>query len=199
MKHEQKLAYLAGFIIGDGNLGDGYIIRAVEENKNFIKNVFSEMFIEVFGRKPKVYFDRYNNSYVAYLHCKNIWGFLAKDVGIETKTKSRTVKTPDMIVRGSDHVKAAFLSGIFDAEGSVILMKDPHHKNGYLRIQLKMCSSELVEEISLSLSGLGIRNSLYHYKEFSMIQINGKKQCRKFNEIIGFNHCSKNQKLMALL
>ena len=198
-ENTEKLAYLSGFIVGDGNLGEGYIIRAVEENKDFIENIFSETFNEVFGRKPKIYFDKYNNSFVAYVHCKNIWEFLANEVGVETRTKSRTVKTPLLIASGSQRLKIAFISGIFDAEGSVILMKDSHHKNGYPRIQLKMCSSILVGEISSMLRIFGIMNKEYKYSTFSMIQINGKKQCKNFNDIVGFKHPVKDEKLRALL
>ena len=198
-ENTEKISYLSGFIIGDGNLGKGYIIRAVEENKGFIEDVFCEIFNDVFNRKPKIYFDKFNNSFVAYVHCKEIWNYLAVNVGIETRTKSRTVKTPSMILNGSEKIKSAFISGIFDAEGSVIIMNDNHHKSGYLRIQLKMCSHDLVSEISTFLSELGIKNRLYKYNTFSMIQINGKEQCGKFKNIIGFKHSLKNAKLRAFL
>lgn len=198
-ENSENLAYLTGFIIGDGNLGDGYIVRAVEENIEFIDNIYSELFNKVFGVKPKIYFDKFNNSYVAYIHCKNIWEYLSDIVGIETRTKSRTVITPVMVEKGNTKQKIAFISGIFDAEGSVILMKDSHHKKGYLRIQLKMCSKLLVKQISYMLSFFGIGNRLYQYHNFSMIQINGRNQCKIFYDIIGFKHPIKNKKLKALL
>ena len=78
----ENLAYVTGFILGDGNLGNGYLVRAVEENEAFL-NKFSEIFESIFKRKPKIYFDKFNRSYVAYVHSKKIWQFLS-DFGINT-------------------------------------------------------------------------------------------------------------------
>lgn len=196
---EEKLAYLAGFIIGDGNLGDGYIVRAVEESKVFMEDVFAKTFDDVFGKKPKIYFDSFNNSYVAYVHCKAIWEYLAEDVGIQTRTKSRTATVPKLIANGSERIKMQFVSGIFDAEGSVILMNDSHHRAGYLRIQFKVYSRTIAGEIASMLSSFGISNRLYEYSEFSMIQINGRARCEKFNDIVGFKHPAKDTKLRLFL
>ena len=47
-----EMAYLAGFIIGDGNISnEDYRIRAVEENEMFIK-FFAETFGKTFGKTP---------------------------------------------------------------------------------------------------------------------------------------------------
>ena len=124
-----EMAYAAGFIIGDGNLSDGYRIRAVEENEEFMK-AFVESFGKAFGKTPKIYFDRYNNSFVAYLYSKKIWGFLTTELEIPAGNKSRTVRIPSKIKTSADEIKSAFLSGIFDAEGSVTKVKDSHHPNG---------------------------------------------------------------------
>ena len=96
-------------------------------------------------------------------------------------------------------VKKSFISGIFDAEGSVIQMKDKRHNNGYPRIQFKICSHKITKEIHELLESFGINSKLYHYDIFSMIQINGKIQCKKFHDKIGFAHPIKNQKLRTLL
>lgn len=193
----ENLAYLAGFIIGDGNLSKGYLIRAVEENRDFIEH-FSDIFLGVFGRRPKIYFDKYNNSYVAYIHSKRIWNFLVR-FGIPPGNKSRTVRIPEKIMRSEKHVLCSFLSGIFDAEGSVFLMMDSRHKSGYIRIQLKMHNNSLVKEIYEKLVFLGIKPRIYKYDDFSMIQINGRKECKKFHDMIGFGHPIKNGKISNYL
>ena len=189
----EDLAYLLGFIIGDGNLGQGYIVRAVEEHKEFIEQ-YSDVFENVFNRRPKIYFDKYNNSYVAYLHSKKIWNFLV-ECEIPHGTKSRTARLPSQL-KNSRHAKD-FISGIFDAEGFVIMMRDPHHVNGYLRIQFKIFNHDLAKDIFDELIGIGLSPRLYNYNEFSMIHLNGKKQCKLFHDNIGFRHPIKKSKLDA--
>src|SRR3989338_3871474 len=84
-----NLAYLIGFITGDGNLSSAYLVRAVEENEEFI-NSFSTLFDNEFGRRPKVYFDRFNGSFVAYLHSKSIWQQI-NEAGVPLGDTSRIV------------------------------------------------------------------------------------------------------------
>jgi hypothetical protein len=189
----KDLAYLMGFIIGDGNLGQGYIIRAVEEHKEFIES-YTNLFEKVFNRRPKIYFDKFNNSYVAYLHSKAIWNFFVSN-GIPSGTKSRTARLPSEI-RDTEFAKY-FISGIFDAEGSIFLMKDSHHMNGYPRIQFKIHNHGLTKDIFDELVGIGLKPRLYKYKEFSMIHINGRKQCKIFHVNVGFQHPIKKRKLGA--
>jgi len=195
MKH---LAYLAGFIIGDGNLSSGYLIRAVEENRDFIER-FSDIFLKVFDKRPKIYFDKYNNSYVAYIHSKKIWNFLVCEFGIPAGNKSRTLRMPKKIMKAEKSVLCAFLSGIFDAEGSVFLMKDSHHKSGYIRIQIKMHNHKFIKEVYEKIKLLGINPRVYRYDDFSMIQINGRRECKKFHDMIGFGHPIKNGKISNYL
>ena len=194
-----ELAYVAGFIIGDGNLSDKYLIRAVEENKDFLKEIFCKKFYETFGIFPKVYFDRYNNSYVAYLHSKKIWNVFVKELNIPNGDKSKIVRIPEEIRFSDNLTKAAFLSAIFDAEGSAIIMKDSHHPHGYIRIQLKVHNEKLAKDIFDLLNNLEIKPKIYFYDGFAVLQINGKKQCKLFLEKVGFKHPLKNEKLSIFL
>lgn len=189
----ENLAYLIGFIIGDGNLSNKFLVRACDENKEFIDNVFVKKFKCVFKITPKVYFDKYNNSFVVYTYSKDVWEKL-KSFGIIPGTKSRTVRISDFL-KEEPKIRCSVVSGLFDAEGSVINMKDKHHKNGYLRIQLKVHNHDLAKDIFGILLLENIRAKIYNYKEFSMIQINGKKQCYNFNKVIGFKHPIKAKKL----
>ena len=143
----KDMAYVIGFIIGDGNISQSYIVRAVEENENFIKG-FAETFFLAFGRMPKIYFDKYNNSFVAYVHSKEIWNYLANVMEIPKGTKSQIVRIPDEVKHSNEEIKCALISGLFDAEGSVIKMKDPiHHPKGYLKIQFKVHNKDLARDV----------------------------------------------------
>lgn len=197
MQKHENMSYLTGFIIGDGNLSSKYLVRVVEEDKEFIHGVFARKFLHVFDISPKVYFDSYNNSYVAYVHSKAIWTAF-RNMGIPAGNKSRIVRISEHIKKDTK-LRCALLSGLFDAEGSVFEMRDSHHKNGYLRIQLKVHNNGLAKDIFEVLSLEGVKSRLYKYDEFSMIQINGRKQASVFAEKIGFKHPRKVKKLGALL
>ena len=197
MEFDEKLAYLTGFIIGDGNLGQGYIIRAVDENEEFISTVYSTIFENVFQARPKMYFDKYNKSFVAYIHSKKIWNTLV-ETGVQSGTKSRTANVPHCAYKNVKS-KMAFISGIFDAEGSIFIMKDKAHRNGYPRLQMKMCNRPITEFITENLKQIGMNPRLYHYPDFSVIQMYGKTQCNLFHNNVGFKHPIKNAKLRMLL
>lgn len=194
-----EAAYVAGFIIGDGNLSTHYLVRAVEENEDFIK-IFVEKFRKAFGRPPKVYFDTYNNSWVAHIHSKPIWEFLNGRLGIQSGTKSRIVRIPTPIMEARDEIKAALLSGLFDAEASVIVMKDKiHHPNGYLKIQFKIHNRNLARDVYKLLNEMQFMPRIYEYDEFSIVNLHGKSQGSMFLEKIGFVHPAKVAKLRHFL
>jgi len=192
-------AYIAGFLIGDGNLSSrDYLVRAVEENAEFIK-IFAEIFRKAFNQIPKIYFDTFNNSFVAYIHSKSIWLFFVEKLGIPPGNKSRRVRIPELIFNSPLETKVSFLSGLFDAEGSPNVQKDSHHPNGYPRIEFKVTSRGLIDDVSRLLSELSIKHNVYQYENFSMLGIYGREQCRKFIEIVGFKHPVKNRRLKAFL
>jgi len=190
-----EIAYITGFLIGDGNISDDYRIRAVEENEDYI-GFFAEMFGKAFGKSPKIYFDKYNNSFVAYVYSKEIWEFLVTELEIPKGNKSRIVKIPSKIRDSAEKIKSAFLSGIFDAEGCVTKVKDSHHPRGYLKIQFKVVNRGLVEDVSGVLKDLGIGCKVYHYNGFSLVYILGKTQSKLFLEKVGFKHPKKHEKLI---
>lgn len=190
---DENLGYLIGFMIGDGNLSNKYLVRACDKNKEFIDNVFVKKFRTVFKITPKVYFDKYNNSFVVYAYSKEAWEIL-KSFGVIPGTKSRTVRIL-YDLKEKSNIRCSIISGLFDAEGSIILMTDAHHKNGYLRIQLKVHNRGLAKDIFEILLLEDIKAKIYNYKEFSIVQINGKKQCYNFNKRIGFKHPVKAKKL----
>lgn len=198
MEINEDVAYVAGFVIGDGNLSKNYLVRAVEEDASFMR-LFSEVFHKAFNEKPKIYFDRFNHSFVAYIYSKSIWEFLVNELDIPSGNKSRIVRIPSNIKNSETKIKTGFLSGIFDAEASIMRTKDSHHPNGYTRIQFKVHNNKLAEDIYDLLIELNFRPRIYKYTEFSMVNLHGKQQCQLFLEKIGFRHPIKSEKLKRFL
>ncbi len=194
-----EAAYVAGFIIGDGNLAiTRYLVRAVEENEEFADK-FAEIFQKAFGKRPKIYFDKFNNSNVVYTHSKKIWEFLKNELEIPVGDKTRSAIIPSIIANAMVGIKSAFLSGIFDAEGSVVELKNKKWPNGRPQIQLKMHNPNFVMDLHKMLKDLGIDTRLYSYDDFALIYITGASHCKLFSEIAGFKHLVKNQKLRRFL
>jgi len=193
---DENLGYLIGFIIGDGNLSKKYLIRACDADKDFMEKIFVQKFKAAFKIAPRIYFDRYNNSFVAYTYSEEAWKTL-KRFGVLPGTKSRNVRILKSLKESK--IRCSIVSGLFDAEGSVIQMIDNHHKNGYLRIQLKVHNRGLAKDIFDILNAEKIKARIYNYDKFSILQINGKQQCYNFNKTIGFKHPKKTKKLTTFL
>ncbi len=118
---------------------------------------------------------------------------------IPSGTKSQIIRIPKFVSKSALKVKKEFISGIFDAEASVLKMIDSHHPKGYPRIQFKVVSHAITKDIHDILKLLDINSRIYRYNTFSMIHINGKTQCRLFHDKIGFRHPIKDKRLRALL
>ncbi len=202
---DKNLAYLIGFIIGDGNLSNQhshYLITAVDGSEEFMK-IYAKIFQKTFGKKPKIFFDKHNNTFVAYIHSKYIWEIFVNDLKIPAGTKSGTVRVPTYLINATDNIKSAFLSGIFDAEGSVVNMIDKAHPNGYSRIQFKVNNQKLGKDIAEMLNSLDIPckplNYEYPREKFATIILNGNNKCKLFLSKVGFKHPNKKNKIKRIL
>lgn len=202
IKLTKNISYLIGFMIGDGNLAadcSKNLVRMSEENEELVYEI-KDMFRKEFNENMKIYFDTYNNSFVLYKYSEKLWKYFVDEMKILSGTKSRIVRVPDQIMKTTDENKAAFLSGIFDAEGSVLNIKQKKsHPRGYLRIQFKVSSKNLAHEIYILLQELGMKPRIHNYeyrKEIcSFIHLNGKEQGKLFLKKVGFKHRIKNKKL----
>jgi len=187
----EKFCQILGYILGDGglNTNKGKIMSISLTDKdldllnyynNLIKSVFN---IERTGIKRK------GNSYgFVYPHYLGNY-FLNLDSNILTNSPKR--KIPDFIFSLPKNEVAAFLRGLFDAEGTF-----DHHS-----IQISMSSLFLIKQIQNLLLKFEINSNIYSDFEKNKkkwrykISIYGQRQLRIFKEEIGFNSIFKKERL----
>ena len=150
--------------------------------------------------------EEYLNSEISHLLLKKCEKIMVSGLyyevqtTIEPKELPRTYKRtiPNRFFTGNETVKRGFLRGLFSANGSVV-------KNG--RVRLKQSSFELISQVQMMLSSLGIKSYIVANKPKSIKFSNGAYTPRvsydlniasdrfKFAELIGFIHQRKNDKI----
>ncbi len=171
------LAYLIGFIVGDGNLSKkGYLIRLYDQNESFVRTILLPAFQEVFSKTPRVYYDTHNNGFVLYTNSKSIWTQI-KNFGVPIGSKAHRVEIPSLVQCAEKKSKLSFVAGLFDAEGSTgEIIDKKRHPKGYRYFQMKTVSPKLIEQTAQLLrSTIEVSPRTYHYNYGSILRINGLK------------------------
>lgn len=126
----EKTAYLAGVIIGDGYLADyfksdngrSYKVQIDLTDFDFITTIASltKKIIPTGARIIQKKVPAVNKSTWTFsVSNKSWWHFLTQTLKIPFGKKSRVVSVPDQIIKGSVSIKKAFLAGIFDTDGGL--------------------------------------------------------------------------------
>ena len=186
-----SLAYILGFAFGDGNISkSGYLTRLYDQDQQFVETTLKQRFIDSFGVKPGVSFDRSNNSYVLFKRSKATWNEL-HNLGLPAGRKARIIEIPPVIDLGNTTVKSEFISGVFDAEGSSTSFSEvDRHPKGYNYFEVKMYSPKFVEGLRKLLLEVSdeFAPKVYHYAYGSILRLNGKEQLRLVSSRLNLMH-----------
>jgi intein/homing endonuclease len=151
----EDLAWALGVIIGDGSCRDRRdgTIDITNQDLELIKKYVS--IFEGFGLKVSV--KKKTNHYRIYFICKPLRHWFEK-LGVDYALASNK-KTPHVIFGAAPQVRAAYLRGLFDTDGSV----------GKINTRFTSSSKKLVQEVHNLLLSLGIISILSsqgekHYK-----------------------------------
>ena len=182
------LSYILGFVLGDGNISrTKFLVRLYDQNLQFVKTVLKPEFTESFGVEPGISFDKSNNSYVLHKRSEAVWNQL-HDLGVPAGRKARIIVVPDTINSADVAEKAAFLSGVFDAEGSQTSFTEvDRHPRGYDYFEVKMYSPKFIDGLQKLLLDVSaeFQPRVYHYSYGSILRLNGKRQlelvCSRLN------------------
>src|SRR3989338_6410 len=121
-----KLAYLSGFL-RDGSVTSGksheYKIVFYQKSREFLESVINPMFKKVFGVEPKIKFG--NGCWESYVYSKEILKFFVRTLEFPLHRGQTRWDVPDVIKKSNFEIKKFFITGFFDAEGSVSLGKKP--------------------------------------------------------------------------
>jgi intein/homing endonuclease len=173
------LEYILGFVLGDGNiLKSGSLVRLYDQNYEFVSTTLRNAFVNVFDVNPSISFDRFNNSYVLHKWSKRIWTQL-HSLGVPAGRKATIIAVPETIKLGTVEQKSLFMSGVFDAEGSLTSFSEKRrHPTSYPYFEVKMCSPRFIDDLQSLLTKVSVEFSprIYHYDYGSILRLNGKKQ-----------------------
>lgn len=199
-----KIAELIGIILGDGCIN----LRLSGNSQNRLKISFnsrddkeyigfvSNLIEDIFKVKPILKFRKLENTADLYVFKKEIIKYLVDEIGLKLSPKWNNAIIPDKYF----HNDAALyvLRGYFDTDGSVVLANN----NGtlYPRLEMKISPSPMQMQFIKILTETKFKFGVYQIGKGKVrIQINGKKQLTKWNNIIGFSnqkHINKMNKVM---
>jgi acyl-coenzyme A synthetase/AMP-(fatty) acid ligase len=191
-----EFAQLLGYYLGDGDLKTG-CISVTDKDKNnleFYKNLVEKInlraYIKTYDRQRLIIHSRYLALYF-------------KQNFPEVFAKSRERDIPLIIQKSSDKVVAAFIRGLYDAEGSITI-KSP-------AIKIVSTSKILIQKLQLLLLRFGIVTSFNeelrkthfgekHYKtNVYELRITDRESYYHFQSHINFSSNKKRTKLQQLL
>ena len=145
---DERLAEFLGFYVGDGVWNNGRLILSIGDNEKELVEYFLKLGEELFGLKGHVTKMERKGKGRYY---QIVWYSKPLEVWFEKlgfkKEGSTKASIPKLILQSDEKVIAAFLRGLFEADG---LVRDDG------RVSLSTASPELAKQVQLALFGLGI-------------------------------------------
>ncbi|MBI4637203.1 MAG: hypothetical protein HY727_12710 [Candidatus Rokubacteria bacterium] len=187
-----ELAELIGLYIGDGsNHRDGIRFTVGSDCPEVVERI-TMVSQRLFGKTPTVSAYREERAVEVALLSRQIkewFGFL----GV-TKASAREARVPEIVLRSTEEVAAAFVRGLFTADGCI-------RRNGHLT--LATISPRLAEELQVMMLALGIPAHLRKDVSASGYESYQLSVCTKagfqtFRKKIGFIGGRKAERLAAV-
>ncbi|MDP3765934.1 MAG: LAGLIDADG family homing endonuclease [Nanoarchaeota archaeon] len=155
-----ELAYLVGYIAGDGHLLDvfkekqrtgdfEFRIEITSNDEYLFTNYVDPYFQKIFDIRGKFYKYKNRKAYEYYLSSKVLFIFLNKVFELPIGKKNGSLHVPKIILNSDSQAKASFLAGFFDTDGCVTVNK----KIGF---GLGDKSEELLGELKILFKDLNI-------------------------------------------
>lgn len=200
---DEKLAYLAGLIAGDGCVvsnSDRFIVRFTSSCDE-LRRRFKELIRDIFGIEARDVICRGKVPTVEF--SSKIVAHILKKLGIPPSPKSSKLDMTPLLLTLPNEVLAGFIRGLFDCDGCVVT-----RRNGS-SIVLDTTSKNLAKKLQLALLRFGI---IAHLRKRNVKgKTNGKdvddryslviygENIEKFAKYIGFGNPEKAMKLQKLL
>ncbi len=209
-----KLAYVIGYIYGDGGLKDiwkSYRKTRKFEHKIIIGDEFklqiekiSNLLKEIFNIRLKIRTERKEkgiNLYYINPTCKVLYRFLTKIFELPCGPKCDKIRTPNIIKKSNKEIKLWFIKGFMDADGDTRAMEKTRENSPSPRIKIRLCSKEMIEDLqeilnkklNLNFTGPYSDNPRNYYIQTA------KKGSTKAQKIELFNHPIKKWRLDKMI
>ncbi|MBU1198567.1 MAG: helix-turn-helix domain-containing protein [Nanoarchaeota archaeon] len=190
-----EFAQFIGYLIGDGCI-ERDRISFYEQNKEVALEL-QKKFNKYLQTTSSYKFREGKNYHQVRFTSRPLVRLITEEFPEIKKTKNSDI--PRKILLSDNKVLAAFLKGLFDAEGYV------HKKRG---VAFSVNNKNLAQQAQLVLLRFSILSSLQEYdnraNKYSdnprfTVDITEKKSLDLFNKYIGFTSCEKNKKLANIL
>ncbi len=199
----ESFALWLGWVAGDGSIttrpGAKFVAVQIGDDDPELIERYTSLVKDVFGPTAHVYANRRNDgredaSASVRFSSSQVIRFLEAN-GLR-KTKAATVRVPRLVKSSPAAVRAAFLSGLFEADG--------HVDNGYP--VLSTISDELARDVHRLLLGLGIpsairtqhnRSGALGTRPIHLVRVIGGEGVRRFSKLVGFVSERKDARLAS--
>jgi len=207
---DERLAYLAGLIAGDGCIvgnSDRFVIRFTSSCDE-LRRKFKEIVRDIFGIEARDVIHK--NKVPTVEFSSKIVAHLLRKLGIPPSPKSSKLDMTPILLSLPNEVLSGFIRGLFDCDGCVVI-----RRKGSSIVELDTTSKNLARKLQLALLRFGIvahlkrrdvkgktnvingRDIVSRHDRYSLI-IYGEN-IEKFAKHIGFGNPEKAMKLQKLL
>lgn len=188
-----NIAYLVGYISGDGHLKDPQandkkweiIVESWTDTSELL--MLNKILFKNFNIKGSIIRNRGRKGSRLFINSKILHRLLTQIFNIPVGKKSDIMSVPLLIRKGDEPIKKGYIQGWFDAEGFVT----QSHKRPQVEFYIK--SDNVTNWIKTELENHGIKV----YKNYRGTLIIRKKQIMKFASVIGFKHRKQLKKLAS--
>jgi stage V sporulation protein R len=181
---DTAMAHVLGYFVGDGNTtksgicltcGDGSFAEMLQARTECVFGIPATLRADHTQTGPRWRVEVHSRELLALL----------ESLGVDLKARARTKKIPNAILRSPRHVVAAFLSGLFDADGYA----------GKAGVILSTASEEMARTVQVLLLNFGILCTQRKQSDgCTQVHITGAS-AKRFQSEIGFELDRKGEAL----
>ena len=211
-----ELAHYLGWLVGDGSVNQTDVtvtVYGTDAEQREIMPVHAELIKTITGSEPTPV-AMSNGTVQLRVYRKSLARMLVA-LGFSNTTAAHK-QVPWSVLQAPDDIVAAFLRGLFDADGTVV-----SQDNGTRYVGLGSCSKELLRDVQRLLSARKTFSRIYDTNEaseegsFSYVRNDGSevtyarsamsdlritaKSIERYATLIGFSHPDKAAKLASLI
>src|SRR3989338_2912267 len=165
MELTPEIAYLAGFIGGDGNLSERRI-SLIDKNLEFHETALRNKFKKSFGIVPIISpmkTIKGATTYRSRVNSKEIYAFFSEKLRIPIKNKTFEMQTPREIMDSDKEIFSEYIKGWIDAEGWVTTKQTIRKSKTYVypKVAFNVANRCIRDELVEMLRKIGIEPSVW--------------------------------------